>query len=331
MIDIKILDFNNEHDVQGTLRMLTTATKSSKALSMKTLDWFFWKFGQSPFGEAVVAIAATPQEQVAGVVAFGLYELTQGNENIKAALSYETFVHPEFRRMGLFSRLIAAGVQECERRGVQVLFNFPNSSSLPGFVKKGWLEAGAPRLFMKPVQWRRLLTNFQWGIRKAAFKPDRIQTFSPEDYHGFADRLTEMRSIRSEQSWAARRTPAYMIWRYQTYPLYRYVVVSHEMGWAIVRTGSRGSYQEAQVLDWFPQTSFSRAFVKAISGQIARQLEPDLISVALSKAHPAYSLLWRTGFLPIPSRANFTYFLLDERLKSEKRDWILTATEFHTY
>jgi hypothetical protein len=330
MCHLSALSIGEQAIIRATLKTLA-CIESSNSSTVKSTDWFQWKFGASPFGEAVVAIATTDQGQVAGVVAFGLYALTQGERDITAALSYETFIHPDFRRQGLFTKLIHFGVQACHERGAKVMFNFPNRKSLPGFRKKGWIPVNCLRSFLKPVNWKNCLVNFTPQLRRAAFVPDCIESFDEADYDGFAECLDRIQSIRSETAWAAMRTPAYMLWRYKTYPLFRYAVVRSGVGWAIVRTGYRGRYREAQILELFPAQGFSRSFMKVICGQIAAKLRPDVIALTLSRAHPAYPFLWLSGFLPAPNQANFTYYPLDEQMKAENRDWILTATEFHTY
>lgn len=316
---------------QRTIRRLVEAYQSDTSrASIKTIDWFTWKFLGSPFGPAVVAYAEAG-ERIAGVVAFGFYGLTAGSADIKAALSYETIVYPDFRRRGLFTQLLLLGMGECQERGAEVMFNFPNAISLGGFVKQGWIPVDCVRSFVKPVNWRNCIVRFDRSIRTAKFLPDRITQFDGRDYEGFDRCLSEMKSLRSDRFWAPLRTPEYMIWRYRTYPLYRYVVVCCESGWAIVRTGKRGKYLEVQILELFPLATYDAGFLRDLYRRIARQLNPDIISITLSPAHPAFRFLWRLGFFPVPNRVNFTYYPFTDQWRSRPREWVLTATEFHTY
>lgn len=296
-----------------------------------TPEWFAWKFWGSPFGPAVVACAQAGDGRVAGIVAFGLYALTRGEQDVKAALSYETFVIPEFRGQGLFTRLMRLGMAECADRGVRMMFNFPNAASVHGFEKQGWTLDECLHNSIRPAGVWGCITRFDAGVRSAAFIPDAIGRLDPRDYEGFDECLAAMGCIRSSEVWAPVRTPEYMRWRYGMHPLYRYVVIRDDDGWAMVRTGRRARYSEAQILELFPSGGHSGRFLRAVCRRIGRRLGPDIISLALSEAHPAYQALRGAWFLPVPFRGNFTYYPLDAELKDEKRAWVITATEFHTY
>lgn len=312
--------------------ILKSASISHNAVHQRTPAWFSWKYWGSPFGSAVVAYAETIDGRIAGMVAYGLYELTKGDVNIKASLTYEQFVHPAFRRRGLYTQLLQMGEAECKERNVQMMFSFPNVQALPGTIKQGWIYIDILRSFIKPVNWMNCVTKFNRHLRSALFIPDRIKAFDRRDYEGFDEGLSMMKSIRADDVWAAARTPEYMIWRYRTYPMNRYVVIRDNVGWALVRTGQRASYAEVQIMEIFPVTNnYSAQLLHTISAQIKKQLQPDIISMTLSKAHPLFPAMLKSGFFPAPNNGNFTYNPLDDRLKGERRSWVLTATEFHTY
>lgn len=297
----------------------------------QTPEWFAWKYWGSPFGPAVFAYAETTTGAIAGVVAFGRYELTQGDSNFSAALSYETFVHPAFRGQGLFTALMRLGMKQCQDLHVKVMFNFPNRASLQGFRKEGWIPVPCTRSFMRPSNFSNSITKLNPRVRFAPFVPDQISEFDPRDYEDFDSCLTAMPSIRSDSAWAAVRTPAYMHWRYRTFPMNRYVVVRNDLGWAMIRTGQRGNFREAQILDLFPYHKYDAKFLNSIAKRISSLVRPDLITITVSQTHPVVKSLWMAGFFRVPNSINFTYYPLADETRSSSRSWVLTATEFHTY
>lgn len=326
-LHLSILESSQRADVAAILHAAAIAHRKPT----QTVDWFEWKFWDSPFGAAIMAYAQTNEGEVAGAVAFGRYELTHGSANLKAALSYQTFVHPDYRRLGLFTRLSQMAMDVCRQQGVQLMFNFPNTTSLGGFKKQGWVEVDCVRSFVKPLHWGRVISQFNIGLRSTRFQPDVIIEFAPSDYAGFEESLLNLSSIRAEDVWAPHRTPEYLLWRYYTYPMYRYVTVIDDNGWAILRTGKRGRYAEAQVMELFPVKGAETKFLRAISRQVRQKLNSDILSLTISQAHPVFNSVRWAGFLPIPNHVNFTYKPLETWLTTENRSWVLTATEFHTY
>jgi len=327
-LHLRILESNQKAE---TVAILHAASVVSQRKLTRTVQWFEWKYWGSPFGKAIIAYAQTNDGEVAGVVAFGQYELTHGLSNLKAALSYQTFVHPNYRRVGLFTNLSQMATDVCNQQGTQLMFNFPNTQSLAGFKKQGWIEVDCVRSFVKPLHWGRVISQYNMGLRSARFNPDVVTEFSPRDYKGFEKNLLSLSSVRADNIWAPHRTPEYLLWRYYTYPLNRYLTVTDDNGWAILRTGKRGRYIEAQVMELFPVKGEEVKLLRSLSQQIRKKLDSDIISLTISTDHPVFNSVRRSGFFPIPNSINFTYKPLETWLTAEKRSWILTATEFHTY
>ena len=129
MIVLRKWDYNE--DVRLILSFLEGMSLAHKQ-NLKTEEWFHLKFEKSPYGKAILA-CAFDGDVVAGCVAYGMGIVKFRGKDWKCALSYETFVHPEYQGKGLFKKLINLAETELKRENVQFLYNFPNSNSIIGF------------------------------------------------------------------------------------------------------------------------------------------------------------------------------------------------------
>ena len=79
---------------------------------------------------------------------------------IEAVRPVDTATHPDFQGQGIFSRLTRAALDSI-RGDVDLVFNTPNSKSLPGYLKMGWTVVGSV-----PISVRiRRPVRFALGVR----------------------------------------------------------------------------------------------------------------------------------------------------------------------
>lgn len=93
-----------------------------------------WRF----FGrkdEPAVLIVGEDDQGIAGLNALLPTEAILDGRRFKACQSIDTMVHPRARGKGLFGLLAREARAEAARRGIEVVYGFPNDTSLPMFVK----------------------------------------------------------------------------------------------------------------------------------------------------------------------------------------------------
>ncbi len=117
-----IFDYNRDDNLVDSF--LSSASLSHKQ-KINTKEWFYWKFRDTPFGESILA-CAMEDNKIIGCVALGIQNFIYNEETIKGALSFETFVHPNFQGKGLFKKLINLAEKEALNRNIVFLLNFPN-------------------------------------------------------------------------------------------------------------------------------------------------------------------------------------------------------------
>lgn len=118
-----------ESDLAG-IRALFDAVKQGE----RPLAHDRWRF----FGrtdEPAVLIVGEDDQGIAGLNALLPTEAVLDGRRFKACQSIDTMVHPRARGKGLFGLLAREARAEAARRGIEVVYGFPNATSLPMFVK----------------------------------------------------------------------------------------------------------------------------------------------------------------------------------------------------
>lgn len=286
----------------------------------RTIDWFNWKNNTSPFGPSVIAVASH-DNKVVGTVSFGHYPLRDNVGDRRTYISYETFIHPSFRRLGIFKNLVKIAEDELTRLGAEFLLNFPNKSSLPGFKSQGWTSVAGIEFWLYPLNKSNVLRNL-FSLR-ASFQT-KIGVALPEIDFSKVALLPLYNGLKSAIS------HPYLNWRFNGQLNGTYELVETTLGHAIGRYGSRHHLTEFQILEFFPYTQFSKNFLRSLV-QVLKKKKIDLLSFNVSKSHPLRSYLITSGFISLPHNINCTFKVLDSHYDLNVDNLIISGIDFHTY
>lgn len=298
-----------------------------------TLDWLKWKYYSSPFGDCIVVMAYSQEGELAGEISFGKYEFVDNGKIIKAIYSYQTMVHPNFQRKGLFSSLTKKVIEIAKEQNIDVIFNFPNYNSYQPFLKLNFKPLNGLKYWISPGYFRTFLKQFNPISLRKPFLVNKIDKYNTETIINFDKLAKDIRPYSIRNVLYPNRTHDFLKWRYFSYPMYHYEIIQSELGWAIVRVGKRGSFSEAQIMEIFPFKEFDSSFLKSIKKQIKRQLDVGLIIFNMSEAHPLNKKMVACGFFSIPNKLKFCVYPLNQTGENylNKKNWVITATEFHRY
>ncbi len=331
------ISVSEEWDRESILAFLKSA-QDSHGIAYRGQDWFKWKFRDSPYGPAIISVARDTAGNIAGGVAYGRWRLKYGEEIIEAGVSYETFVHPDYRRRGLFVALADAAARRAEEAGAELLFNFPNPASRPGFLKLGWKDMGGIQTWIRPQSplsvGRAVIRNK--GLSLGPLVPEKA--YSPSLENQMPKWLTRAISTGREGVLVSARSWNLFHWRYFSFPTNRYEVAQFGEYGCIYRHGVRGGVSEAQIMDILPTDPLNPASPKAsaIRGlvkHIARRGKYGAVSLITTPGTACASRLPWAGFVRVPNRASFLCLPLSSRLNgiASNRQWSLTATDIHTF
>ncbi|MBN8442869.1 MAG: GNAT family N-acetyltransferase [Thauera sp.] len=275
---------------------LLAGSLSREGVTAKTTRFWNWKHLSSPFGVSygLAAVSSTNRSLV------GLRPLMQWSLQsplgaiIGAVRPVDTVTHPEWRGVGMFSFLTRAALSQLDLAKVQLVFNTPNSSSLPGYEKLGWKRVAALPIYVgvvSPLKIMQRILGFAqkpgvlrsedvsrggvvWGSALNDFTRREILAFAARCE--CARRPVGLRTIRSEE---------FLIWRYMQQPNVDYgffVLRSADDqidGVAVLRTEVRRGLLGVVLVDMFARDADERAY-----GSLLSALFGDL-RVAFMVAH----------------------------------------------
>jgi glycosyltransferase involved in cell wall biosynthesis/predicted N-acetyltransferase YhbS len=308
------------------------ATQADRAAILELLDstlggdgdqryaaLFAWKHDENPFGPSPMWVA-TEDDRVVAFRTFMRWEFERGGVLLRAVRAVDTATHPAHQGQGLFTALTMHGLDEMRADGVDFVFNTPNTSSRPGYLKMGWREIGC------------LPTAVHFVGARGAIRSARARV--P------ADRWSKEISLGEPfGSWLAGTGPAgrtakptdvrqlhtrlgndYLAWRFGT-PLLGYRVVDDGDSAIVVRARRRGSATELAVVAMFGDLGaadrLATAAAKAVGADYA---------IRLGHAHPA------AGFIPLPRAGPMlTWRALADAGEPPLPNWALTLGDIELF
>lgn len=305
-------------DEAAVLGLLNLTLGSGRAFE-RSAAFFRWKHLDNPFGKSFMLLA--DNERIVGLRAFLRWQFHAGRQTIHAVRAVDTATHPEYQRMGIFSRLTSACLEHARAGGVHLVFNTPNPYSMPGYLKLGWTHVGRALVFVRPLRSLRIMRSIlapRLGIDLDVERDGADQWRSVNDLLKNEPAVTDLLArddARLADGTRTARSTAFLRWRYAQVPSLHYG--AHWVGdrapqaAAIFRVSHRRGLRELMVCE----------LLMAGEGDGRRVLREmlDLTRADYAVAHCAWSaphrrVLLRTGFLPLPRGPHFTVKPLTQAL-----------------
>lgn len=124
----------------------------SKVFNKKmSLEVWRWKYMNNPFGRGTIKLVLDG-EKLAGHYAVMPMVVQVEGKPIKACLSVDTMVHPDYRNKGIFADLGNETYEVAAREGAKFVYGFPNSNSYRGFTERlSWSGFGNMSVWQKDI------------------------------------------------------------------------------------------------------------------------------------------------------------------------------------
>jgi len=311
------------------MKQLLDSAASIHNREKDSIEWLKWKYFNSPFGEAI-CLLAVKDNVIAGEVTFGRYEYILNNSILKCITSYQTMVHPQHQKKGLFSKLTKEVLAIAKEEDIDLVFNFPNNASKTPFKRLNFTPINHIKNYVHIANILNFISS-PTSLKKT-FIPKKIKEIDSQNLSLLKEISKTIKPLTTDIL-TPNRTFNYMKWRYFTQPLFNYKIIIVKMGWVIVRTGKRGKLNEVQIMEIFPESSFNSTFIKQLKKKIKIECNADIILINISKTHPLNLNLIKTGFISLPHNISFFTFAINNNFNNylNQKNWILTATEFHRY
>jgi len=329
---------------------LVKVTLGNEGAVRKTEAFWRWKHEDNYFGPSYGLYSWDEAQALAA----GLRVLMRwrfrdlAGQELSAVRAVDTATHPAYQRQGIFSKLTRQALADLKHEGVDLIFNTPNASSLPGYLKMGWQIVAKWPVYIRALRPIRML------LRKMAPKPasppavNLGEYFTPTimTWQTFAARYGAalqkfVSSWETQRAQVGFRTPRgvdYLQWRYGQHPHLAYGFFALEdteglAGVAILRPNWRYGWQEVVLTELFlrqPDLRLGKTFFK----NLIMQLQADYLIAHFPEPSFEKALLKQTGFYKVPAQGmTFTIHPLSSRSQSgvEARSWDLTLGDLEIF
>ncbi|RKE18239.1 acetyltransferase (GNAT) family protein [Streptomyces sp. TLI_171] len=299
-------------DVPAVLELLT-ASLAGGPTGRRSAGFFDWKHRANPFGSSPGLVAVAGDGRIAGVRLFLRWSWQAGGpagREVRAVRPVDTATHPDFRGRGIFRRL-TTDLLDRVAGDTELVFNTPNGTSLPGYLKMGWRELGRVPVALRVAR----PMSFARGARAALARrpgpagPPRCELPTAADWFAAPDpRLADLLAERELADAADRRlrtarTAAYLAWRYGAAPGLDYRVATVERGGELVglafgRPRRRGPLAEFTLAELIVRPGDRAAAAKLLRAAAASGC--DHAATHLAPGTEAAAAALRAGCLTAP-------------------------------
>jgi GNAT superfamily N-acetyltransferase len=204
-------------DIPGIVSLLKASL--GERLMPKSTDYWIWKHIENPFGASPVLLAVE-KGQLVGVRAFMRWQWKNGTQYVNAVRPVDTATHPAYQGRGIFSKLTKALLRDCEVKGVNLVYNTPNTKSLPGYLKMGWQKAGKYPVTIgirRPVN---IISNLMLRKQKEIAPPIGSSIKDCLKHPGLTSLL--LSNLSASRHFVTPHTVESLRWRYEKVPVAKY-------------------------------------------------------------------------------------------------------------
>jgi len=256
----------------------------------RSLENWRWKFAENPSGKADIW-TAWKDGRLVGHFATVPFPFWDGTREVMAAHSIGSLVDPAWQRKGLLKVLADRLFAEHERRGVEVVWGFPNALALG--------------IHLGHMGYRTLFETSPLSLDAAGLGQGRLdeRVVLVDRFDGQADALWE--AHRPSGHCAVVRRATHLNWRWRERPDHAYRVLGlFEAGalkaWVALKEYHEEGEVSGHLLDFFPQ--HDPDLVEPLLGHALALWAGEGVTRALLWYHgePFWDGLWRRwGFQPV--------------------------------
>lgn len=316
-----------EDDEAGVLDLLG-ASLGPGPTGSRTPEFFRWKHLENPFGRSLMLVAEA-RGQIVGLRAFMRWQFEANGRAVRAVRAVDTATHPEFQRLGIFTRLTRAALEQL-RGQAELVFNTPNAKSGPGYLKMGWRSVRRVPLFVRI----RRPTRFFRGLRTPAAREasptaETLGVDAPTAAEALADTGSLGRLLdelgQDPRSLVTPRSLEYLWWRYGAAPHLGYrglqeTSSGNVRGLAFFRVRPRGGLWETTVADLLVPPDDLRTASKLLH-RVVNAAPVDHVACSFPAGSVALRAARRRGFLPVPGPVRLVVNPLEGELTPDPARW----------
>jgi len=269
-------------------------SKQQYFASTRSRESWNWKYEKNVFGKPI-HIVATSDERIVGFRSFWPWEFVSRGQILKAYQPVDTVVHPDYQGQGLFTKLTVKALKQATEIGADLLFNFPNQNSLPGYLKLGWNYVAKLLWLVKPLRPFHLLNTLKNKEKATPVELDEKYRITPE----ICDELLERESF--DGLLRTRQSKEFLWWRYGENLFFKYAALHVREGRkklsAIFEVNQKGTRREMIIVDILGSSELIKKLFKELI-IVAKSMNVDFVTTIMTNGYEMEKLR-SLGFMKV--------------------------------
>lgn len=282
-------------------------------------DFWEWEFMEGYAGAGRLFVAEA-NDRIVGHFAF-VPQHYVAEQPLRGALAVDVMTHPDFRRQKVFSRLAQFSADQL-REDFQVVTAYQiREPVMGGMLAGGWRPSQQIPVLLKPLSLRRIVQDFGLPVgvpekrqaRAPVFHSDSIRAIRPGDFE-------QIDVLLSTSATRQKRSAEFLRWRYLQNPRWRYELEGFFEGeklraFLIYREAILRRRQSLAIADAGASPGSDESLRLLIEHVCRQHGNLGLAAALMTRNHPAYRILRRSGFIPGPHRFRLLLQVFDESLR----------------
>jgi GNAT superfamily N-acetyltransferase len=257
---------------------------------------------------------------------------------VLASQALNMATHPEFRRLGIATELMASSIRDAKRNGIKLTFGFPNRLSYPLAMKKGACDAGPAKELHLVLDSAAYVSSLSGGpirrtLRRAKLAlpgvgsrnhPLKWSDCQFETVSGFTDDADSVRRMVQEKfDLGLARTREYLMWRYDPrWGDYDVVSILNRgtcSGYVVTGTTKKGGKGVTRIHELVARNDDPRTYEALLAIALEKAQRGGSAYLAVSSISPEACLrsLRRLGFRSIGRAARYVLVPYDDQIRKK--------------
>ena len=278
-------------------------------------DFFDWQYLDNPEGEAIVITAKDDEKQnaIVGVESILPMNIIVNQKIVKASLSCNSYVDPDYRNKGIFSKLISMVIKQSMEKNILCIYGVANDNSFNSFIKKDSHEISNMPILFRPLK---LSNYFSFPISTVLrifdniWKAKKSVNPSVTEFDGNFDESFEILATKTSQRIPVikQRTKEFLNWRYRNSPTrqYKTFVLKQDSvlgGYMITRKTEINGKSVGVIVDFMVDPDANPAGIKDLVQIALDDFWKSGVSATIAISRPLtveYQSLSKSGFKIAP-------------------------------
>ncbi|MFB0561240.1 MAG: GNAT family N-acetyltransferase [Candidatus Lokiarchaeia archaeon] len=349
--NLRLFKLSDEAEVMDLFRICFVDTEAKEKLKF---DYWTWENKQNPDGHMIVV--AEHAERLVGYFGTIFRRLKLGDKIVKAALSIDHMVHPQYRRQGMYSSADKLRHDSVEENGATIFMGFPNAQSRRAHPKEGHQEIFTIPTMAKIINFTPVFQAFLRNNSLSWIIGPFMTKFVSIFFRGQRTRIPKNLSInrvsrfdsRFDKLWASAsknlriagvRDSRRLNWRFIGVPHREYVTLAASVNgelqaYVVLRIVERRGMPFGLLVDMLAASEADEALLALINISEAFFLSKKVAGILCIMLPGWYSkILRQAGFIRLPKRlertewvimVNFLDPAIDNEFFKNPRNWHMT-------